>query len=609
MLALLATVLAGLHPAAPASVQSDTSTRMIVGGSAGPSDLESRLRAAGLDVLGPAPVDRGGVEVIVTTEERRWLEARGLKGRVLERGRPFAQVMAERSAADGVPSGYLDYPGVLAELASLAAAYPQLAEVVDLTARYGTPATEEGRHLVAIKISDNVQVDEDEAALLLVSAHHSRELVTPVIALDAAQRLLSGYASDPQVRAAVDSHEIWIAPVWNPDGYQHVFTTDNLWRKNRRAFSGGTGVDLNRNYPLGWTSGCSGSTNPGSNTFKGPSAASEAETATMLAWTADRRFAKVLDLHSRGRETLWGYACPSSPVDALWRAKAMEMSQASGYGSDERPPSADGEHFHWQFAAQGALALLTETHDEFQPSYASAVVEAAAVWGGLLWLLGETLPLTGRVTDGCSGAPLEATLTIQGLGFTEGEVLRSSAAAGRFHGFLPAGSHSVLVEAPGYLPATVSATVPSTGGATLDVQLDPVGGGAVSFCPATANSLGQVPLHYLVGSSSVGQNQFTLFVERLPGLQPVVFMAGQNFIQAPCFNGVLCLGRPSYWLTLGVADVFGIASTAVDLTAPIHDQVMLLAGSTWGFQVAYRDPQAGGVGLNLSPGLRVQICP
>ena len=35
----------------------------------------------------------------------------------------------------------------------------------------------------------------------------------------------------------VDGNEIWIAPVWNPDGYEYVFTTqDNLWRKNRRVF-------------------------------------------------------------------------------------------------------------------------------------------------------------------------------------------------------------------------------------------------------------------------------------------------------------------------------------------------------------------------------------
>ena len=41
--------------------------------------------------------------------------------------------------------------------------------------------------------------------------------------------------------------------MWNPDGYNHVFTVDNNWRKNRRVLPGGIGVDQNRNYPQGWT--------------------------------------------------------------------------------------------------------------------------------------------------------------------------------------------------------------------------------------------------------------------------------------------------------------------------------------------------------------------
>ncbi len=52
--------------------------------------------------------------------------------------------------------------------------------------------------------------------------------------------------------------------------------------------------------------------------------------------------------------------------------------------------------------------------------------------------------------------------------------------------------------------------------------------------------------------------------------------------RGPCINGVLCQGRPTQVLTLGVADVPGIASTTVELTVPIHDQVRLLAGSSWG---------------------------
>jgi hypothetical protein len=63
---------------------------------------------------------------------------------------------------------------------------------------------------------------------------------TPIVALDAIQRLTEGYGNDPVVTGLVDNNEIWISPIWNPDGYW-------TWRHNGRP--GGT-IDLNRNYPF-----------------------------------------------------------------------------------------------------------------------------------------------------------------------------------------------------------------------------------------------------------------------------------------------------------------------------------------------------------------------
>ena len=47
----------------------------------------------------------------------------------------------------------------------MAAANPGICEFVDLTDRYQQPATHEGRHIVALRISDNVGQIEDEVAL------------------------------------------------------------------------------------------------------------------------------------------------------------------------------------------------------------------------------------------------------------------------------------------------------------------------------------------------------------------------------------------------------------------------------------------------------------
>jgi hypothetical protein len=70
--------------------------------------------------------------------------------------------------------------------------------------------------------------------------------------------LTSMYGSDPQVTHLLDTTEVWVVPVANPDGYQYTFTTERLWRKNLRDNNGdgqiqiGDGVDLNRNFDSHW---------------------------------------------------------------------------------------------------------------------------------------------------------------------------------------------------------------------------------------------------------------------------------------------------------------------------------------------------------------------
>jgi hypothetical protein len=345
--------------------------------------------------------------------------------------------------------------------------------VVDLTARYGTPPTFEGRHLFALKISDNVGLDEDEPTALIVATHHAREIVTPVVALDAAQRLTDGFGRDSRITALVSGLEIWVAPVWNPDGYNHVFTRDNLWRKNRRVFAAGVGVDQNRNYPQGWNAPCAGSTSVSSGTFKGPSPASEAETQTMMAWSRDRHFAKVADFHSSGRQTLFAYRCLSHPFTDWMRQEATAISQASSYGGAVRLPSAEGEEEEWQFAQMGAYAFLTETHTEFQPSFASALNEAARVFPGILSVLERRVPLSGHVRDALTGAPLAAAVELQNVSFPNGESNRSGGPHGRYQFFGPPGTYDFRFSAAGHQPVVRRVTLTAASAVALDVALAP----------------------------------------------------------------------------------------------------------------------------------------
>ncbi len=57
----------------------------------------------------------------------------------------------------------------------------------------------------------------------------------------------------PEVRRLVDSAEIWVVPMVNPDGHDYSVRVYRYWRKNRRANDDGSfGVDPNRNYGFAW---------------------------------------------------------------------------------------------------------------------------------------------------------------------------------------------------------------------------------------------------------------------------------------------------------------------------------------------------------------------
>ncbi len=437
-----------------------------------PPNQVDDLERLGFDVLAVAA---DSIDLAVSDEEWRELVLRGYQPVFIERGRPMNEIQANLGAT------YPDLAEVEAIMTETAASYPAICKMVDLTTTYGAPATFEGRHLYALKISDNVNLDEDEPSMLVVSTHHARELVAPVIALLAIERFTSQYGIDPDLTAIVDQNELWIAPVWNPDGYNEVFVGNNFWRKNRRVFPSGTGVDLNRNYRIGWESGCAGSTSPTSETYKGPSAGSEAETQTLEIFTAAERFARVLDYHSFGREVLYAYLCLSHPQSSWWQAEANRLANACGYGNATRAPSADGEQYELQLTHL-AYAFLIETHDDFQPAYASAVAEAEDVFPSIVTMAERPASLWGSVRD-AMGQPLEAAISFEGIVYSNGEQLTSGGPHGRYDAFVAPATYQVHFQAKGYLEQVHSVTVQNTQATRLDVVLQPES----SFCPGDFN--------------------------------------------------------------------------------------------------------------------------
>jgi len=124
----------------------------------------------------------------------------------------------------------------------------------------------------------------------------------------------------------------YIVPSFNPDGYEYSWTNNRLWRKNRRNNGGGAfGVDINRNFSKGWglNSGSSGS--PSSDTYRGPSAFSERESAALRDFMNTMPpIDAMIDFHSYGQHVLypWGYTETPAPGDAWLAATGTAMEHA-----------------------------------------------------------------------------------------------------------------------------------------------------------------------------------------------------------------------------------------------------------------------------------------
>ena len=585
--------------------------------------LAETLEQEGFDVL-EGSVRADALDLIVSAESAALLTSRGLKLEVIARGRPFNDIQRELMAAspDAVPAGYSDLAGVIARMNAAAAAHPTIAQVVDLNARFSMPLTHENRVIYGIKISDNVAQDEDEPNALIIAEHHAREIVTPEIALNAMQKLVDGYGIDPTITALINGQEIWIVPLANPDGYNYVFTTDNLWRKNRRNNGNGTfGVDTNRNYPFQWTGGCAGSTSTSNETYKGPSAGSEPEVKLVMTMSQEQRFARLVDYHSYGSEVLWAYAtCSPHPFgNSFLMPEAVAFSNASGYGGANRLPSADGEEYEWQLANFLNMAYIIETHVTFQPSFASAQAEANKLWPGILWMLQRPMPISGHITDQQTGLPLDATVKLTPLNFTLGEKNSSGGQFGRYYAYVPPGNYTLQVSAPCYVTQNIPVTSTAGNAVVQNVALQPASVPTL-YCtskPASIPSCTPTLSFAGVPSATAGSG-FTVTAGLLPGVKQGLWIhTTQGAAGTPINNafGWLCINTTGMFRfqpmvstgTNGVCN--GQLSFDFNTWAATQTQnPSVIAGATVDLQAWYRDPPNPG-GANLTNAASFTLCP
>ena len=267
-------------------------------------------------------------------------------------------------------SDFKNLAAVNTRLDEMVAAYPNLVSIVNA----GTSI--QGRVIRGIRIS-RYPAGTVLPAFIFTGTLHAREWASTMTTMWIADQFVENNTIDPRIAAVLDSAEVFVFPVQNPDGYEYTWATggNRLWRKNRRLISGTTyGVDLNRNWGLGWGgSGSSGTTS--SDTYRGTAAFSEPESVGMRDFViAHPNLVGHIDFHSYSQLWLWpwSYTTTASPDQTALAAVGIPMQTAiKAINQKTYTAGPSGSTYgltagcidDWTYGTQGMMAGTIEVRD------------------------------------------------------------------------------------------------------------------------------------------------------------------------------------------------------------------------------------------------------
>jgi len=187
------------------------------------------------------------------------------------------QILSSRKKRDlGDWNFYPTYQQYVSMMEGFQANYPNLCKLVE----FGTSV--KNRKLLCLKISDQVAEDESEPEFLYLATIHGNETGGYNLMLHLIDSLLTAYGTDPEITQVVDSLEIWICPLFNPDGTyaggDNVIGTSVSKRFNSNNY------DLNRNFP-----------DPVEGNY--PNGSWQKETIALMSFLKEHNFSLAANLH------------------------------------------------------------------------------------------------------------------------------------------------------------------------------------------------------------------------------------------------------------------------------------------------------------------------
>ena len=361
--------------------------------------------------------------------------------------------------------------------------YPDICKVVTI----GT--TVSGRELLALKITDNVNVEEEEPEFFYTSTMHGDETTGYVLMLRFADSLLTSYGSVPEITNMVNNIEIYINPNANPDG---TYGSDNNTISYPTRYNA-NGVDLNRNFkdPVNGDHPDGSSWQP--------------ETVAMMNFAKDHHFILTANFHG-GIELAnypWDHTSRRHPDDQWFirvsqdYATSAQNNSPSGYFTGRNNGITNG--YDWYEVHGSRQDYYTFFHNSREITFEISNTKFVSgstlpnFWNynreALFQFMEECLYGIKGTVKNSNGDPLDAMIFIDGhdtdmdssMVFTDPDI-------GDYHRMIEEGTYNVIASSYGYFNDTLNVYIPENSSITANFVLQPKGSYNISGTITAAGS-------------------------------------------------------------------------------------------------------------------------
>jgi len=344
--------------------------------------------------------------------------------------------------------------------------YPDLCKVSSIG------SSVDGRELLVAKITDSLNVSQNEPKILYTSSMHGDEISGFVLSIRLIDYLLSNYESDTRVAKILNNVELWINPLANPDG---AYTNNNNSVYNAQRYNANW-VDLNRNYP-----DPEDGTHPDGNSY-------QPETVAFMNFADSVQFDISSNFHGGAEVANYPWDSWSNfPADYDWwlhvmdeyAAFAQENSDNGYFTSFDNGITNGYEWYEVNGGRQDYMNYFKHCREftlEISSSKTPAGQDLPYYWEAnynsfLAYIEQGMYGLHGVITDSLTGEPLFAEVYINNHDTDSSEVY-SRLPIGDYHRYLYSGNYSLTYSADGYISKTISSVAITNNETTiLDVKL------------------------------------------------------------------------------------------------------------------------------------------